>query len=312
MPKVSVIIATHNRCALLPRAVESARRAGDVEIIVVDDASEDRTREVCERWLDVRYIGTRRRLGVAGARNVGIIASTSAYISFLDDDDVRLPGSLDPQVELMEARPGAGMIYGKALYGDEDCRPVGGFYPEHSPQGDVFWQLMRWNFMPCPTVIFRRACLASVGLLEEEASGVEDWDLWVRIAELYPVLATEEAVAVWRRPTLRSGQFTSRSERLHRKARRLHGEKWLRLPRAVEAGAARRSEAARAFADCVAQQLVWEAGERFKAGRLLDLAQVVLAALWMYPVGVSRKFLSASTWRSVRKGARALLPSGRA
>src|SRR5687768_3535398 len=117
MPRVSVIIPTRNRCALLPRAVESARSAAsDLEIVVVDDASEDQTSAVCEGWDDVRYLRTRRRLGSGEARNVGLIAATSEYISFLDDDDVRLPGSIDAQVESLEARPDAGMIYGRALY----------------------------------------------------------------------------------------------------------------------------------------------------------------------------------------------------
>jgi glycosyltransferase involved in cell wall biosynthesis len=305
MPKVSVIIATRNRRALLPRAVESARRAGrDVEVVVVDDASEDGTGEVCRGWADVRYVGARRRLGPAGARNVGIVASSSPYISFLDDDDVRLPGSLDAQAEILEAHPLAGMVYGRALYGDEECRPAGGSYPESCPQGDLFWQLMSWNFIPCPTVLFRRACLTRVGMLEEGAPGVEDWDLWVRIAELHEVLATEEAVAVWRRPTAESGQFTSRGERLHREARRLHAESWLRLPRAAGAGRAARGRAARDFAERASQQLVWEAGASLRAGRRKDFARVALAALSMYPLRVGRKLLSASTWLPLKKVSR--------
>ena len=305
MPSVSVIIPTRNRSGLLARAVESARRSGrDLEIIVIDDASTDQTREVCKRWVDVRclrYIRVRRRLGLGGARNVGMIASTSPYISFLDDDDVRLPGSLDAQVELLEAQPSAGMIYGRALYGDDQCRPTGRFYPEQCLQGDVFWQLLRCNFIPCPTVVFRRACLTRVGLLEAGAPGIEDWDLWVRIAELYTVLAIDQAVAVWRQASPASEQFTLRSERLHREARRLHRDKWLRLPRAVDAGAARRREAARAFADCASQQLVWEAAARLKARRLPDFARVALASVRMYPIGVSRRILSAS-WLSLNNG----------
>jgi glycosyltransferase involved in cell wall biosynthesis len=303
MNKVSVIIPTRNRSALLPRAVESARRAAsDVEIIVVDDASEDQTPEVCRRWSDVpgvRCLRARRRLGIGAARNVGLVASTSSYISFLDDDDLRMPGSLDAQVDLLEAEPGAGMIYGRALYGDEECHPKGTFYPEQCHQGDLFWDLLNWNFIPCPTVVFRRACLTRVGLLEEDAQGVDDWDLWVRIAELYPVLAIEQAVAIWRQPTPSSAQFSFRGDRMHRRAHRLHRDKWLRLPRAVEAGAARRREAARAFADCASQQLVWEAAARLKAKRLPDFARVALTAARMYPIGVSRKILSASTWSSL-------------
>src|SRR2546423_4246687 len=174
MTNVSVIISTHDRCALLPRAVESARRAGkNIEIIIVDDASADRTREVCKRWTDVHYIRCQRRRGLGGARNLGIVASKAEYLSFLDDDDVRLPGSIDEQVKLLESRPDAGMIYGRALYGDEECRSNGSFYPQHCPREDIFRELLHWNFVPCPSVVFRRACVSRIGLLEEEAPGLE-------------------------------------------------------------------------------------------------------------------------------------------
>src|SRR2546423_15429498 len=109
MPKVSVIIPTRNRCALLPRAIESARRAGSsVEIVVVDDASEDQTPEVCRGVADIRYLRARSRLGIGGARNVGLAARTSEYTTFLDADDPRLPRSIDAQGQLLAGRPPAG------------------------------------------------------------------------------------------------------------------------------------------------------------------------------------------------------------
>lgn len=296
MPKVNIIIATRNRCILLQRAVESAFRAGnDVGIIVVDDSSEDQTREVCQNWTNVRYIRPELRLGLGGARNVGLLASDAPYVNFLDDDDVRLPGSIDAQVDMLNATPDAGLIYGRALYGDQEGRTHGTFYPERCPQGDIFWELLRSNFIPCATVLFRRDCLTRVGLVEEQSPGVEDWDLWVRIAELYPVLATEDVTAVWRQPKVSSGQFTSRPDKLHCEARRLHRDKWLRLPRAVEAGTTRRRAAARGFADAASQQMVWEAADRFKGRHLREFARVALAGARMYPLGVTRKFLSAST-----------------
>lgn len=298
MTKVSIIIATRNRCAILPRAVESARRAGtNVEIIVVDDASDDRTQDVCEAWRDIRYIRAKRRQGVSGARNLGLIASTSEYISFLDDDDIRLPGSLDTQVNLLEAHPDAGMSYGRALYGDEECRPKGGFYPSLCPQGDIFQELLRWNFIPCPSVVFRRACIRRIGLLDEEAAGLEDWDLWVRIAELYPVMAVAEAVAVWRQPTFTSDQFTARPEKMHRTAGRLHRKKWLGLPRSLQLQASVRRDIAHAYAGHVSDQLVWEAAARIKARRLRDFARVIWALLAMHPLVGSKKAFSAATFR---------------
>ena len=305
--RVSVIIATRNRAALLPRAVESALSAapdGGAEVIVVDDASTDGTRAACEGLGGrVRYLRARRQLGPAGARNVGLVASTAEYVSFLDDDDVRLPGSLGAQAAALAARPDAGLAYGRVLYGDGEGRPSGGSYPEACPQGDIFWELMCRNFIPCPTVLFRRACLLRVGLLDEGAPGVEDWDLWVRIAEQYPVIGDERAVAVWRRPTFESGQFTSRPERLHRLARRLHRGRWLRLPRAAAAGEGERRRAAASFAAREAQALAWEAAEGLKAGALSAFARVALAGARMYPVSFAGKALAAAMSRGARRKA---------
>lgn len=310
MPKVSVIIPTRNRCELLARAVVSVQRAGsDVEVIVVDDASEDGTPDVCAdlgaRGL-IHYVRTSRQLGPGAARNAGLLSSTAPYISFLDDDDTRLPGSLDKQVLKLESKPDAGMIYGRAFYGDENGAATNHFYPDECPEGDLFWELLRWNFIPSPTVVFRRACLTRVGLLEEEeALGIEDWDLWIRIAELYPVIAIEEAVAIWRQPNPSSRQFTSHGEKLHIKARRLHRDKWLRLPRAVAATRAQRHSAAHDFAARASQQLVWEAASNLKARHLPDFARVALAGARMYPVGVSRKILTLKTWKFLASKLRA-------
>jgi glycosyltransferase involved in cell wall biosynthesis len=232
-------------------------------------------------------------LGVAGARNVGIIESTSEYISFLDDDDLRLPGTIDAQVRLLADRPDAGMVYGRALYGDQDSLPRGGFYPDECPQGDVFWQLLRSNFVPCATVVFRRTCLLRVGMLDEAVPGIEDWDLWIRIAELYPVLAFEQPVAIWRQPTPTSTQFTSRPDRLHRQMHRLHRNKWSRLPRVQAARLARRRQAARDFADYSAQQLTWELLRRLKGGQTAGSARVALALATMYPLTATRKLFQA-------------------
>jgi glycosyltransferase involved in cell wall biosynthesis len=111
MTKVSVIIPTHSRPNLLPRAVDSARSAAtEVEIIVVDDASTDQTASVCKSLKGVKYIRLDRNQGVAGARNVGILTSTGNYVAFLDDDDLRLPGSLDLQAAAMEESPEAGFV----------------------------------------------------------------------------------------------------------------------------------------------------------------------------------------------------------
>src|ERR1700750_2842420 len=150
MHRVSIIITTHNRPRILPRAVESARLSGrDPEIVVVDDASTDETGEVCRSLQGIRYIRLERNQGMASARNVGLRASSGELISFLDDDDERLPGSLDMQVERLEAEPRAAMIYGQALIVGGSGAASQRLYPEHCPRGDIFWELLGQNFIPC-------------------------------------------------------------------------------------------------------------------------------------------------------------------
>lgn len=295
MAKVSLIIPTFSRPHFLPRCVESAHKAGSsVEVIVVDDASSDETASVCQTLRDIKYVRLDSNRGVAGARNEGVGASTGEYIGFLDDDDLRLPNSIDAQVNLLEAHPSAGMVYGRALYGDEQCRPKGGAYPNECPQGDIFWELMEWNFIPCLTVIFRRACLDRVGLLDESATGVDDWDLWVRFSELYPVVATEQEVAIWRQPTPTSGQFSFRADRMHRRAHRLHRDKWLRLPRAMEAAEEVRNHASRAFADRATQQMISAAAARMRVGRAMDAIRLGFEVARLYPRAAVRHALRAS------------------
>ena len=215
MPRVSIIIATHNRPHLLPRAVESARRAGsDVEIVVVDDASAEETAAACRAMTGIRYVRAERRQRLVGARNIGILASGGDLITFLDDDDVRLPGSLDLQVAALDSAPEAGLVYGQALLGDQDCVPTGSLYPAACPRGDIFWRLLERNFIPCPSVVFRRSCLYRVGLPGAAIQGMEDWELWLRLAELYPAAAVEQPVAILpaRDARLRANHFRRRRD----------------------------------------------------------------------------------------------------
>lgn len=104
---ITVIIPTYNRAHLLPRAISSALkevRRGD-EIIVVDDGSTDSTEQVLKPMLD-RIIYIRKQNGGAGAaRNIGVRKTRTPLLAFLDSDDEWLPGKLELQRRLMEARP---------------------------------------------------------------------------------------------------------------------------------------------------------------------------------------------------------------
>jgi glycosyltransferase involved in cell wall biosynthesis len=168
----------------------------DLEIVVVDDALSDATAEICRSIAAINYVRVDRNQGVAGARNIGVVASSGAYLSFLDDDDVRLPGSIDQQIEILDQTPAAALVYAQAIPEDSDGsrRPA---YPADCLQGDLLWELLIRNFIPAGSVVFRRSCLSKVGLLDESIPGTDDWDLWIRIAEVFPIVALETPVMIW-------------------------------------------------------------------------------------------------------------------
>lgn len=100
MPKVSVIIPTFNRPTDLKAAIDSVLVQGvqDVEIIIVDDASDSSSQSeiqaLAKERSQVTLIRNKENLGVARSRNIGIEYSKADYLLFLDDDDVLLPEML--------------------------------------------------------------------------------------------------------------------------------------------------------------------------------------------------------------------------
>lgn len=260
MPKVSVIIATHSRPHLLPRAVKSAFAAGaDVEVVVVDDASIDTTAEVCQKLKGIKYVRVERNQRTAGARNIGILNAASPYIAFLDDDDWRLPNSLDAQVKILDEQPQIGLVYGQYLSADQEGNLADdAAIPDFFPQGDVFWKILSGNFVGCLTAVFRKSCVSQIGLLDQTIPGVDDLDMWIRIAELYEFAAVEKPVAVWRKATTASGQGSSNLVKLLSQSVATFERKWSQLPRA-KADPKQLAKARQSFTESTMNHMLYDA-----------------------------------------------------
>lgn len=302
MPSASIIIPTHNRPHLLPRAVESARAAGtDVEIIVVDDASNDETALVCRELAGIKYIRLERNQGVAGARNVGILASSSEFIAFLDDDDLRLPGSLDLQTAALAAEPEPGFVCGAMLIADQNYRLTGETSSPGHRSGDVFWQLLELDFPVMPLcVVIRKDCFLRVGLLNRHLRGIDDWDMLVRIAELYPVMTMEQTVGIYRRPTALSGQGSSaQAAQLYDAVR--HQSHLFRLPRVRSAPKSQRKATRRRTVNRVADTLLWNAVGRLSERAFGFAAANIFTTLRLNPL----RALRPSVFRKLAERVRA-------
>ena len=299
MPRVSLIIPTYDRPHMLPRCVESAQAAGaSVEVIVVDDASVDSTAEVCRSLGGITYVRLEHNQGVAGARNVGLLASTADYVAFLDDDDLRLPGSLDHQLALLEAAPEAGFVAGAALLADEHGVPTGEVAAPRAASGDVFWQVLELNLFLLPlTVLLRKSCFFEVGLFDQRLAGIDDWDMWARITELRPVLIDERPVGIYRSPTPGSGQGSSALGR-HLYAAFEHQRHLLTLPRALAAPESLRRAVRKDLKRRISDTLSWRAAEQLPRGFVRFAAANFLTALRVSPRWAARPAHFGVLWKS--------------
>jgi glycosyltransferase involved in cell wall biosynthesis len=198
---ISVIIPTHNRADLLPRAIGSvlSQSYKNLECIVVDDASADNGEAVVDQLDDDRLVYLRHETnrGASAARNTGIAQAKGEMIAFLDDDDEWLPSKLEKQVSLLKvAPPQVGMVYCWMDYYDH-----GRLIKEHHPtyRGYVFPHVLdRQRIGGCPTLLVRRSVLDDVGGFDESLPRGNDGDFIRRVCRKYHVdLVPEVLVNVY-------------------------------------------------------------------------------------------------------------------
>jgi glycosyltransferase involved in cell wall biosynthesis len=206
MPTVSVVIPTYNRADLLSSAIDSelAQSCPASEILVVDDGSTDTTAQVVMGYgHPVQYLQLPHTGLPAATRNAGIRAATGDLLAFLDSDDLFLPDKLALQTQAMAQMPEAGLVYSDALFfRTQPTEPVGHVLDGlPSPTGWVLPQLLVGNFLAPPAVLVRRTALESVGFFNENPDffAVEDFDLWLRLAEAFPFTYIPGDVAAIRR-----------------------------------------------------------------------------------------------------------------
>jgi glycosyltransferase involved in cell wall biosynthesis len=225
-PSVSVIIPCYNGEQFVAFAIESAlaQTYPNVEIIVVDDGSTDGSRAAVARYREdprVRFLEHDSNKGIAAARNTGIRASTGELIGFLDQDDIWLPEKLALQVPRFscDGSDDLGLVLSDTLTADKDGRPCGA--PSRLPvpadlndlsREDAFRKLFAGNFITTASVLVRRECFDTLGLLDESIrGGADDYEFWLRLAGRCRIEHLDECVAVRR---VHSGNYSANTERL--------------------------------------------------------------------------------------------------
>jgi glycosyltransferase involved in cell wall biosynthesis len=194
---VSIVIPCYNQGHFLKDAIESAlcQTHRPCEVIVVDDGSKDHTAEVTGTYANVQYI-RQENSGLHAARNAGLRASHGAYLVFLDADDQLLSHHVDVSLHAFNEAPQAAMVWGDFALLNEDDRHV------HDCRGvpDHYGALLRKNMIGSPLVaMFKQDIIQNLNGFRPHIKGLEDHDIYLRIAKHHPIHCHHQVVALYRR-----------------------------------------------------------------------------------------------------------------
>jgi len=190
-PMVSVIVPTYNRPDTLKRTLESiaAQTYKRIEAIVVNDAGEDVSGviDTFQDKLSIKYLVHDKNKGLAAVRNTAIKYASGQYIAYLDDDDIFHPHHIETAVKVLTT------TNYKAVYTDA-------YRAYQTKEGDTYQVIKKdipysidfvkgifykTNITPVLCVVHDRTCFDEAGIFDETLTVLEDWDLWIRMAEKY-------------------------------------------------------------------------------------------------------------------------------
>lgn len=197
---------TYNGEKFIAAALESVRQQcdGGIELIVVDDGSNDRTQEIVRdfaRLLPIRLITPPRIGNWVAVTNIGLRAASGEWACFLHQDDFWLPGRITRVREEVETASGA-LVLHDACFAGPDGRDLGPWtcpLPEGDVPPDQFLErLLIQNFIAIPSPVFRRGAAMDSGGLDESLWFSADWDLWLRLGAMSSVHFIAEQLAAFR------------------------------------------------------------------------------------------------------------------
>ena len=191
MSIVTAVIPSYNAAAFLQEALDSvkAQTVPPAEILVVDDGSQDESVAIANR-AGARVLSTGGRLGPGRARNLGVESASTPYVAFLDADDCWLPRHCEVLLELLRSDASAAVAFGRIQrFGSQGDLPTslrfGGGHRcdlEH---------LIHDNPIAQSASVIDRSRFLEVGGYREAFTLSEDYDLWLRMVERFPILGSD-------------------------------------------------------------------------------------------------------------------------
>jgi glycosyltransferase involved in cell wall biosynthesis len=211
-PLVSVCMPVYNGEEFVTDTIESVlnQTYRNLEFIIVDDCSTDRSREIIENYEDARIkrIFLEKNRNICGAGNVAFAACTGEYVAAIGHDDIWKPEKLERQVAFLERHKAVGACFTWVNLIDEEKNIINGkesniyqrFNIGNLTQEESIRRLvLHSNFFCAPSVCMRRAVLEQVGYYRYGLVQLQDYELWLRMLSETPVYILQEKLTMYRR-----------------------------------------------------------------------------------------------------------------
>lgn len=227
-PLVSIITPSYNQAYFLEETIQSvlSQDYPNLEYIIVDGGSSDGSVEIIQRYTQrLSWWVSERDQGQTDALNKGFARAQGNILAWLNSDDTYLPHAITQAVEALQAQPEVGMVYGDANLIDQNGQVIGRF-----PARQTDYRRLRRGYVHIPqqAAFFRASLWRQVGPLDPTFYFAMDYDLWVRLAKLAPILYITQMWANFR--LHQTGKSVVSDERCWPEMVRVHyreGGNWL-------------------------------------------------------------------------------------
>ena len=187
--RVAVIIPCYNSSKFIRDTIHSVlgQTFGDLEIVAVDDGSSDGTRTILESYLPrIRVLShpNHANLGEGASLNLGINATESDLVAFLDADDIWYPDKVKKQVEIFQKYPDVGLVYTNVHAIDEKGNILYEFFPQDFRERNIAGGiLLKCYIGTSSSVMVKREIFEEIGPFKPHLYST-DHDMWIRIGEV--------------------------------------------------------------------------------------------------------------------------------
>jgi glycosyltransferase involved in cell wall biosynthesis len=201
-PKISIVTPSFNQDRFLEETIRSVLLQGypDLDYIVIDGRSTDNSVEIIRKYDSwISYWKSEPDRGQSHAINKGFKRTSGEIIAWLNSDDTYLPNAFTKVVYSKWHNPPIHVIYGSAIFIDEDSHPVWEYIAKPLVNGPMRMKFWEGWYVPQPTVFFEKKLISAFGGLDETFQYALDYEWFIRLSKNVPFCRAPHLLATYRR-----------------------------------------------------------------------------------------------------------------